>query len=136
MAYRVRSCRTLEEWGQAVAAIGHYAGWVPTEEQVEQFAELLPPERLHAVFDGQSIVGGAGAFDFRMSVPGAVVPCSGVTVVGVLPTHRRRGLLSRMMRAQTFGTEYGTVPDGPGRDRTCDLGIKVLRRRLQVIARS
>ena len=110
MAYRVRSCRTLEEWGQAVAAIGHYAGWVPTEEQVEQFAELLPPERLHAVFDGQSIVGGAGAFDFRMSVPGAVVPCSGVTVVGVLPTHRRRGLLSRMMRAQLDATHERGEP--------------------------
>jgi predicted acetyltransferase len=28
------------------------------------------------------------------------VPCAGVTVVGVLPSHRRRGLLRRMMDAQ------------------------------------
>jgi predicted acetyltransferase len=100
MAYRVRTCRTLEEWGGAVGSIGHYFGWVPTEEQIERFATLLPAERVHAAFDGGTIVGGAGAFSFEMTVPGAVVPCAGVTVVGVLPTHRRRGLLSRMMRAQ------------------------------------
>jgi predicted acetyltransferase len=100
MAYRVRTCRTLEEWGQAVGSIGHYFGWVPTEEQIERFTKLLPSERVHAAFDDGTIVGGAGAFSFEMTVPGAVVPCAGVTVVGVLPTHRRRGLLSRMMRAQ------------------------------------
>jgi predicted acetyltransferase len=100
MAHRVRACRTVEEWGGAVGSIGHYFGWVPTEEQIEQFATLLPAERVHAAFDGRTIVGGAGAFSFEMTVPGAVVPCAGVTVVGVLPTHRRRGLLSRMMRAQ------------------------------------
>ena len=35
-----------------------------------------------------------------MTVPGAVVQAAGVTTVGVLPTHRRRGVLSAMMRAQ------------------------------------
>jgi predicted acetyltransferase len=36
-----------------------------------------------------------------MTVPGGgPVDCAGVTVVGVLPTHRRRGVLTRMMRAQ------------------------------------
>jgi len=36
-----------------------------------------------------------------MSVPGgASIPTAGVTVVGVLPTHRRRGLLTDLMRAQ------------------------------------
>ncbi|MCY7302099.1 MAG: GNAT family N-acetyltransferase [Thermoleophilia bacterium] len=35
-----------------------------------------------------------------MTAPGGPVSCTGVTVVGVLPTHRRRGILDRMMRAQ------------------------------------
>ena len=35
-----------------------------------------------------------------MTVPGAVVPCAAVTAVGVVPTHRRRGLLTAMMRRQ------------------------------------
>jgi predicted acetyltransferase len=100
MAYRVRACRTLDEWGDAVGSIGHYFGWVPTEEQIERFTKLLPPERMHAAFDGNAIVGGAGAYSFQMTIPGASVPCAGVAAVGVLPTHRRRGLLSRMMRAQ------------------------------------
>jgi predicted acetyltransferase len=100
MAYRVRACRSLDEWADAVGAIGHYFGWVPSEEQVERFSTVLPAERLHAAFDDGKIVGGAGAYSFQMTVPGAIVPCAGVSVVGVLPTHRRRGLLSRMMRAQ------------------------------------
>jgi predicted acetyltransferase len=100
MAYRVRACRSLEELGLALGAIGHYFGWVPSEEEVERFSKVLPVERMHAAFDGKEIVGGAGVFPFDMTVPGAVVPCAGVTVVGVLPTHRRRGILTRMMRAQ------------------------------------
>ena len=101
MAYRVRTCRSLEELGPAVGAIGHYFGWVPSSDDVERFSKILAPERMHAAFDGNEIVGGAGAYTFDMTVPGsASVPCAGVTVVGTLPTHRRRGLLTRMMRAQ------------------------------------
>jgi predicted acetyltransferase len=100
MAYRVRPCRSLDELGRALGAIGHYFGWVPTEDEVERFSKVLPFERMHAAFDGKDIVGGAGVFPFEMTVPGAVVQCAGVTVVGVLPTHRRRGILTRMMRAQ------------------------------------
>ena len=100
MAYRVRPCRSLDELGRAASAIGHYFGWVPTTEELERFSKILPVERMHAAFDGSEIVGGAGVFPFQMTVPGAVVPCAGVTVVGVLPTHRRRGILARMMRAQ------------------------------------
>ncbi len=100
MAYRIRPCRSLDELGQAAGAIGHYFGWVPTGEEVERFSQVLPFERMHAAFDGKEIVGGAGVFPFEMTVPGGPVRCAGVTIVGVLPTHRRRGLLSRMMRAQ------------------------------------
>ncbi len=100
MAYRIRPCRSLDELGQAAGAIGHYFGWVPTDEEVERFSQVLPVERMHAAIDGKEIVGGAGVFPFELTVPGGPVSCAGVTVVGVLPTHRRRGLLSRMMRAQ------------------------------------
>ncbi len=101
MAYRVRPCRSPDELAKAWGAIGHYFGWVPSSEEVERFEKLLPAERTHAAFDGDSLVAGAGAFTFDLTVPGPVaVPCAGVTVVGVLPTHRRRGLLTRMMRAQ------------------------------------
>jgi predicted acetyltransferase len=35
-----------------------------------------------------------------VTVPGGVIPAAGVTMVGVLPSHRRRGLLTAMMRRQ------------------------------------
>jgi predicted acetyltransferase len=54
---------------------------------------------MHAAFDGDRIVGGTGAFGFDMSVPGGSLACAGTTVVAVDPTHRRRGVLSAMMRA-------------------------------------
>jgi len=58
------------------------------------------PERTIAAFDGEDIVATAGAFTFDMSVPGGRLPTAGVTYVGVRATHRRRGLLSTMMRDQ------------------------------------
>jgi predicted acetyltransferase len=101
MAGDVRPTRDLEEFKRAVGAIGHYfGGWPADDEAAERFSANLPFERMHAAFDGDRIVGGAGAFPFELTIPGGPVRCAGVTVVGVLPTHRRRGILTAMMRAQ------------------------------------
>ncbi|MEU1179861.1 GNAT family N-acetyltransferase [Streptomyces sp. NPDC005820] len=46
-------------------------------------------------------VGTAGAHSFELTLPGEVlVPVGGVSFVGVLPSHRRRGVLTAMMRYQ------------------------------------
>jgi len=46
-------------------------------------------------------VGTAAAYPFELTLPGeTLVPVPGVTAVGVLPSHRRRGVLSAMMRHQ------------------------------------
>ena len=100
MAWDVRPTKDLNEFKGAVGAISHYFGGGPDDERAERFAKVLPLERMHAAFDGDAVVGGAGAFPFQLTVPGGIVPCGGVTVVGVLPTHRRRGVLTAMMRAQ------------------------------------
>jgi predicted acetyltransferase len=100
MAFRLRTVRDHDEFIAALSVIGHYFGWSPTEEDAGRFSRLLPLERMHAVFDDGRIVAGAGVFPFRMTVPGGDLACAGVTVVGVLPSHRRRGLLRRMMDAQ------------------------------------
>src|SRR5437588_522969 len=72
-----------------------------TEEQLGRFTTMMPFERLHAAYEGDAIIGGAGAFPFELSVPGGgSLPCAGVTVVGVYPTHRRRGALRAMMDVQ------------------------------------
>ena len=97
----VRPARDREEYGQAIYGIGQYFGAAPTEERLERFSKVLP-HRPHArgVRRTAQIVGGAGAFPFELSVPGGTLPCGGVTVVGVSPTHRRRGVLRTMMDAQ------------------------------------
>ncbi|MDX3234845.1 GNAT family N-acetyltransferase [Streptomyces sp. ME03-5709C] len=54
-----------------------------------------------AAWDGTEVVGTAGAFSFGVTVPGgAVTPAAGVTMVSVASTHRRRGVLTSMMRRQ------------------------------------
>jgi predicted acetyltransferase len=99
-AHRVRAVRDVAEYRAALGGIGHYFGWSPTEEDAERFVRLIPIERMHAAFDGDAIVSGAGATPLLLTIPGGLVPCAGVTVVGVLPSHRRRGLLRRMMELQ------------------------------------
>jgi predicted acetyltransferase len=98
----VRRVSSREELRQAVNAIVHYLGREPpTEEWAERWLRNFELERMLAAVDEGSIVGGAGAYTMRMTVPGgAGLPTAGVTVVGVLPTHRRRGILSSMMRVQ------------------------------------
>jgi predicted acetyltransferase len=97
----VRASSSVEELRDALNAISHYFGHVNQLEDAERFAKWIEVERMHAAFDGDRIIGGAGAFTYRMSVPGgALVPAAGITVVGVLPTHRRRGVLRKLMREQ------------------------------------
>jgi predicted acetyltransferase len=101
MDIEVRASSSHEELRDALNAVSHYFGSENQLEDAERFSRWIEVDRMHAAFDGERIVGGAGAFSFRMSVPGgATVPAGGITVVGVLPTHRRRGVLTSMMRAQ------------------------------------
>jgi predicted acetyltransferase len=54
------------------------------------------------------VVGAASNYSFEMTVPGGVaVPCAGLTLVGVLPTHRRRGVLRSLMRRYLEEVEHG-----------------------------
>jgi len=64
-----------------------------------------------AAWDGDTCVGVVAAFRFDSTVPGgALVPTAGVTRVGVLPTHTRRGLLTRLMhRLLRESRERGNV---------------------------
>ena len=72
----------------------------PRDDDREHFAQTFEPERSIAAFDGGEVVATAGAYSLQMTVPGGPRPVAGVTIVGVLPTHRRRGLLTEMMRRQ------------------------------------
>jgi len=93
VALDVRPVRNLEEFGAAFLAIGQYFGATTEEDRMQRWVDQLGLERMHAAWSDGAIVGGAAAFTFNMTVPGGDVPTAGVSVVGVYPTHRRRGIL-------------------------------------------
>jgi predicted acetyltransferase len=56
--------------------------------------------RTWAAFDGDRIVGTLRSFATELTVPGGdALPAAALTNVSVAPTHRRRGLLTRMLTA-------------------------------------
>jgi predicted acetyltransferase len=90
---------------------------------------------------GGKLVGTAISYPFELTLPGAVVvPAAGISSVGVLPTHRRHGVLTAMMRYQlgalrdsgeflsvllaTEGGIYGRFGYGPA---TCTRRMTVQR---------
>ncbi len=84
-------------WGEVVfAAFGEELH----EEEFAIFEQLPVGDRLFGAWDGDALVGGGGVFPFRLTIPGGEVPAAGVTAVGVIPTHRRRGILTQLMRRQ------------------------------------
>ena len=70
------------------------------EDDLVRWERVLEHERTLVLRDDGRIVAGTGIFSRRLAVPGGVVPAAAVTLVGVRPTHRRRGLLSTLMRRQ------------------------------------
>jgi predicted acetyltransferase len=70
------------------------------KERFEASFDTLEPERTLAAWEGPTVVATAGASTFRLSVPGGHLGAAGVRNVGVLPTHRRRGLLTELIRRQ------------------------------------
>ncbi|MFH9068829.1 GNAT family N-acetyltransferase [Streptomyces alboflavus] len=65
------------------------------------WAALEMDRGLFAVAKDGRPVGTAAAYSFDLTLPGEVlVPAAGVTCVGVLPSHRRQGVLSALMRHQ------------------------------------
>ena len=76
------------------AAFGHQ----PNDAEIESARAFLEVDRALVAVDGGRVVGGAGALSMELTVPGpAPVATAGVTYVGVLPTHRRQGILTALM---------------------------------------
>ncbi|MEU1454790.1 GNAT family N-acetyltransferase [Streptomyces avermitilis] len=78
-----------------------FGGVAEASEERELWQRLTECDRSIGVWDGDACVGTAGAFSFRVTVPGgASVPAAAITMVSVVATHRRRGVLTSMMRRQ------------------------------------
>ncbi len=83
------------------AVLGHaFHATYPLDPELEHDRLILETDRTLAAFDGAEIVGTASALTFRMTLPGGAATVAGVTAVSVLPSYRRRGILSSLMRRQ------------------------------------
>ncbi|MEV7345341.1 GNAT family N-acetyltransferase [Streptomyces sp. NPDC093544] len=90
------------EWNAWYDNLVRAFGGVPeSSDERGLYNALSEYDRFIGVWDGDQVVGTAGAFTFRVTVPGgASVPAAGITMVSVAATHRRRGVLRSMMRRQ------------------------------------
>ncbi|MFI0240062.1 GNAT family N-acetyltransferase [Streptomyces sp. NPDC016845] len=78
-----------------------FGGVAESPQERRLWDDLTELDRSVGVWDGAECVGTAGAYTFRVAVPGgAFVAAAGVTMVSVAATHRRRGILTSMMRRQ------------------------------------
>ncbi|MGA5797906.1 GNAT family N-acetyltransferase [Streptomyces cellulosae] len=97
----LRSLRP-DEWDSAYGnLLRAFGGLTEADEERQLWRSITEFGRFLAAWDGDRCVASGGAFSFRLTVPGgASVPTAGVTMVSVAATHRRRGLLTAMMRRQ------------------------------------
>ncbi|MEV4225279.1 GNAT family N-acetyltransferase [Nonomuraea sp. NPDC049725] len=87
----------LDAWARMITTT-YGQDWV--DGGLRNAAVSIEPGRTLAAYDGTEIVGGASIYGRVMTVPGGTTPVAGITLVAVLPTHRRRGILTAMMRRQ------------------------------------
>jgi predicted acetyltransferase len=99
MRIRIR-CPGEDQFEEFGRTIGLAFSEEVTAAELELARKTVDPERNLAAYDGPTMVGTTGSYGFRLSVPGGEAPCAGVTAVAVVPTHRRRGILTRLMRKQ------------------------------------
>ena len=94
--------RTIEEpeFESYVSAVELAFSDTLKPEEVERERSLIEYDRAFAAFDGPEIVGATAAFTMPMTVPGGEASVPYVTFVGVRPTHRRRGILTALIRTQ------------------------------------
>lgn len=92
-----------DDWDGVHAVMGAVFahGRSADHEAPEQRLLETPGARVIVADDAGTIAGTAAAYRFELTMPGGgVLPAAGVTNVGVLPTHRRRGLLRALMDHQ------------------------------------
>lgn len=94
---RVRTEARLGEFRECVEA-GYLGGSVDPAAWAAALAERLPVDEFTIATDRDAVVGAFWSFAQTMTAIGhATVPTRAVSSVAVLPTHRRRGILTTMM---------------------------------------
>jgi predicted acetyltransferase len=99
MSFLVRPIAADEFDDFARAEFTAFGEQLPSEEHPAWATGEL--DRTLAVFDGDEVVGTGRIYSLELTLPGgAIVPTAAVSAIGVVPTHRRRGILSAIMQQQ------------------------------------
>ncbi len=100
-----------EEQAQFQQAMSVPFGNDPSPGWRERFRIAMEQADLYSAFDGDEMVSTFGSYRLDLTVPGGTqVPAAGTTVVTVLPTHRRQGILrSHMLEHFRDANEQGQV---------------------------
>ncbi len=99
MSVEIRS-PSEDELRKAMRAVEAAFGEEQKEEDLDRHQKAMPRDRFLVAYDGAIPVGTTASLPFELTVPGGELAAGGVTWVGVLPSHRRRGLLTQMMKRQ------------------------------------
>ncbi|SNS96574.1 Predicted acetyltransferase [Geodermatophilus saharensis] len=91
---------TAEEWPAFGRALFDTFGEEPPGSFLERVPVTAELDRSLGLWEGDRVVATSGVYTRELTVPGGVVPCAAVTWVSVAPTHRRRGVLTAIMRRQ------------------------------------
>jgi predicted acetyltransferase len=70
------------------------------DDELERQRRLMPLDRVLVAWDDGQPVGTAASYPFELTIPGGAAPVAGVTWVGVLPSHRRRGIMRELLLRQ------------------------------------
>jgi predicted acetyltransferase len=110
LAARLRPA-TAEEWPAFDRAMDAVFASEPSEPRPHTPPPHAELDRSLGLWDGGRVVATSGIYSRVLTVPGAVVPMAGIAWVSVAPTHRRRGILTAIMRRQlTELHEQGREP--------------------------
>lgn len=91
---------TEGDWDSLFHVDGRNFGFSYSAEDIEERKPILELSRFRLACDGAEVVGIAGSYALDMTLPGgSAVPTGGVTWVSVAATHRRQGILRRLIAA-------------------------------------
>ena len=89
---------TEDELPLILRAMGNAFGGDPEPREEPHVHALMEYDRTRCAFDGAEMIGTLGSYSFDLAVPGGnTLATAGTTLVSVLTTHRRRGVLRAMM---------------------------------------
>jgi predicted acetyltransferase len=102
---------TAEEHVAAARLVSQVMLGSVTDELAHAWAALWGPDEAHGAFTSDDELAGVVRwFRDEVAVPGGSLPVAAITAVAVLPTHRRRGHLTRLIEAQLEDISAAGVP--------------------------